>query len=70
MEKLCVSHWEKIKQYFPSLQSVLRFLGEAQFICARVGALIDSIMLFIGPKILVTQSLIQLFNGASNEELK
>lgn len=49
---------------------MLRFLGEVQFLCARAGALIDNITLFIGPKLPVAQSLTQLLYVASDEELK
>lgn len=43
--ELYVSHWERIKQYSPSLQPVLRFLREAQSLCVEVGALINNFML-------------------------
>lgn len=52
------SHWERIKQYYPSLQLVLRFLGEAQSLCAKVGTLNNISILFIGPKLPISQSLI------------
>lgn len=49
---------------------MLRFLGEAQSLCAGVDALIDNITLFISPKLHVAQSFIQLLYAASDEELR
>lgn len=49
--ELYVSHWERIKQYCPSLQPMLRLLREAQSLYVEAGTLINNSMLFIGPKI-------------------
>lgn len=58
LAELYVSHWEKVKQYRPSLQPMLRFISEAQSLCVEANALISSSMLVIGPKFPVAQDLI------------
>lgn len=58
LTELCISHWEKVKQYCPSLQPVLRFLSDVESLCAEAEALISSSMFVVGPKFLVAQGLI------------
>lgn len=70
LTELYVSYWEKVKQFCPSLQSVLRFLSDAQTLCTEAGHLINNSMLIIGLKFPIAQNLIQLLYSALKEELK
>lgn len=64
---LYVSHWEKVKQYYPSLHPMLRFLNDAHSLHVEANALISSSMLFIGPKLLVAQDLVHLLHSTQDE---
>lgn len=68
--ELYASHWERIKQYSPSLQIMLRFIREVQSLCTKVGTLINSSMLVIGPKLIMAQDLILMLYVAQDEELR
>lgn len=69
MEELYVSHWEKVKKFFPLMQPVLRFLGEAQSLCARVRVLIDRVILLIASNLPMAQRLIQWLYVTNDEDL-
>lgn len=48
---------------------MLRFLGEAQSLCVGAGVLTDRVALLIGPKLPISQRLIQWLYAASDEDL-